>query len=498
MTAARDALTVWTPLPPERNGIADYAHGLLTGLARHYDCRAACADWLAEAPEGVAVLDPALAHRAAGPRALHQIGNNPGHGFVVRGMRRMPGVTTLHDPGLLHLYETMGEPDPVIGAGMQATLPGLAAVYGRHRREDGVQSRANHLLFDLAGEVLARSRAVVVHSRFARNRLRLAHGPAATAHVAVIPHVLPPSRMPARGAARARLGLDDDTFLVLTAGFATAAKRFDWLIAALDTAIARGAITRGATTRGARLRWIHAGAERAEEYGLGAAIAARPAVAAIARVTGYLGAAALDDHIAAADVLVNLRFPSSGESSGSLARAFAAGTCCIVSATAAYAELPRDAVLQLPLTGAPRLLGETLRALAEAPARAAEIGAGGRRHALAEMALPAVAARYRDVIEASLDRPVAGPAAPGPPPLLVLDAASSLRPPQVAAALAGRQGRCRLLLAAPDLPALARLTLDRPGLLASLLPVSAGLLATRVVLAPQPGLLLDLALGWAA
>ncbi|NOG71004.1 glycosyltransferase [Roseicella sp. DB1501] len=488
MTAARDTLTVWTPLPPERNGIADYAHGLLGGLDGHYDCRAACDDWLARAPEGVALVDPALAHRGAGPRVLHQIGNNPGHGFVLRGLRRMPGVTTLHDPGLLYLYETTGEPAAAIDAGMAAALPGLAAVYGRHRREEGLQSRANHLLFDLAGEVLARSRAVVVHSRFARNRLRLAHGPAATAHVAVIPHFMPPGQMPSRGAARARLGLEQGEFLVLTAGFATAAKRFDWLIAALDMALAHGA----------RLRWIHAGAERAEEYALGAAIAERPAVAAIARVTGYCEETVLDDHIAAADVLVNLRFPSSGESSGSLARAFAAGTCCIVSETGAYAELPRDAVLQLPLTGTPRILGETLRALAAAPDRAAGIGALGRRFALAEMALPAVAARYREVIEESLDRPVAGTALPDPPPLLVLEAGAGLRPAQVAAMLAGRQGRCRLLLAMPDLPGLAALTLDRPALLRGLLPASADLLAMRVQRTPRPGLLLDLQLGWPA
>jgi hypothetical protein len=43
----RERLTAFTPLPPERNGIADYAAILLGALADHYDCEAACADWLA-------------------------------------------------------------------------------------------------------------------------------------------------------------------------------------------------------------------------------------------------------------------------------------------------------------------------------------------------------------------------------------------------------------------------------------------------------------------
>lgn len=488
MTPARNGLTIWTPLPPERNGIADYASILLGELATHYDCRVACDDWLGLAPAGIPVIDPALAHRGAGPRVLHQIGNNAGHGFVLRGLRGMPGVTTLHDPGLLHLHETMGEDAATIRAGMTAALPGLAAVYGRQQRDHGTQTRANHLLFDLAGEVLARSRAVVVHSAFARNRLQLTHGPAATAHVAVIPHFLPPGTPPGRAEARARLGLPDDAFLVLTAGFATEAKRFDWLIEALDIAAGRGA----------RLRWIHAGAERPEEYALSAAIAARPAVARLARVTGYLGEAALDDHIAAADVLVNLRFPSSGESSGSLARAFAAGTCCIVSDTAAYAELPRDAVLRLPLTGTAGLLAEVLRALAAAPARAAAIGELGRAHARAEMALPAVARRYCAVIEDSLARPVLAVRPAGPPPTLVVEAGPGLQARHLDAALAGRRGACCLLLAAPDLAMLADLTLDRPGLLAEILPVAARLRGVRVAEAPRPGLLLDLDLGGAA
>jgi glycosyltransferase involved in cell wall biosynthesis len=420
------------------------------------------------------------------------MGNNPGHGFVLRALRHQPGVTTLHDPGLLHLHEVMGEGRPAILAGMRDAPPRLADSYGRHLRDHGLSTRANHLLFDMAGEVLARSRAVVVHSRFARARLRALHGAAATAHVEVIPHLLPPLPPPGRAEARARLGVPADAFLVCTAGFATAAKRFDWLIEALDLACARGAPA-------APLLWIHAGAERAEEYPLSARIAGQPALAGRARVTGYLEEAALADHIAAADLLVNLRFPSTGESSGSLARAFAAGTACAVSDTAGYAELPRDAVLHIPLAGAVPALAEALAALAADPARARAIGEAGRRHAEAEMALPVVAARYRAVIEDSLARPVApaSPPAAGPGPRLALEAGPGLTAAAVARTLHGvAGGPCRLLLVAPDLAALADLTLERPGLLPALLPPWARLRGLRVLEGPpQAGLLLDLDLG---
>lgn len=553
MNGRGEPLTVFTPLPPERNGIADYAALLLPALAAGYDCAAACEDWLAEAPAGVAVLDPGLAHRRIalggggsarggsgkggsgkgglgedgparggsggdgsgggdpggggrdgnqGGRVLHQLGNNAGHGFVLRALRRHPGVTTLHDPGLLHLHETMGEPALAILAAMRDAPAPLAATHSRHFRQDGLRTRADHLLFDLAGEVLARSRAVVVHSRFALGRLRLLHGAAATSHVEVIPHLLPPAAPPGRLAARARLGLAADAFLVLTAGFATAAKRWDWLLPALELALGRGA----------DLHWIHAGAERAEEYPLSARLAERPALAGRARIAGYLEPDALADHLAAADLLVNLRYPSSGESSGSLARGFAAGLCCVVSDTAGYAELPRDAVVHVPLAGAVPALADALHGLSAEPGRAMAIGAAGRRHALAEMALPAVAARYRQVIEDTLARPVAaapaGPPLAGPllaepllaepPRLVALEAGAGLSPAMVAAALGRQGGRRRLLLAAPDLAGLAELSIDCPGLLARLLPPHARLDRLRVLEGPpQAGLLLDLDLGWA-
>jgi hypothetical protein len=300
--------------------------------------------------------------------------------------------------------------------------------------------------------------------------------------------------MPGREEARARLGLRPDAFVVATAGFATRAKRFDWLLAALDRAVAEGA----------PILWVHAGEERPEEFALSAALAARPALRAHgARITGWLPEAALDEHIAAADVLVNLRFPSSGEGSGSLARALAAGTGCIVSRTAGYAELPPDAVLHIPPAGAVPALAAALAALAQDPATARAVGAAGRRFALREMALPKVAAAYRAVVEESLDRPVAAveEASDGPPPLIVLPAGPGLRAVEVEEALTGVEASaCRLLLAAPDLDALAGLTLDRPGLVAELLPPFATLRALRVQPGPgNPGLLLELKLAgrWA-
>jgi hypothetical protein len=164
---------------------------------------------------------------------------------------------------------------------------------------------------------------------------------------------------------------------------------------------------------------------------------------------------------------------------------------CVVADTAGYAELPREAVLHIPVAQAIPALSTAIQALSADLALAWSLGEAGRRFAEAEMALPTVAARYREVIESSHDRPTRP--VPPPAPLLTLPATAS--PAEVAAALARRHGTCRLLLAVPDLPALAALTLDRPALLTSLLPPQAMLRRMRVLEPPgQAGLLLDLLL----
>jgi len=404
MSEMRPALRLVSPLPPARNGIADYAALLAGGLAPHYDVQG----WDCE-QDG----------HAAPERVLHQLGNSAAHGFVLRALRRWPGVVTLHDPSLLWLHQQVGEDWlPSLVASPGSTQARLAARRGRQLRAGEELGRADHLLFDAVADVLARSRAVVVHSRFAAARLRTLHGAAASAKVVVIPHLLPPVRAISRTEARRALGWPADGFVLVSAGMPHPAKRFDWIAPAVEAA----------RRAGARLRYLHAGTDDA----------ALPSNVA----TGWLPAEMLDLHIAACDALLCLHFPSHGEASGVLARGLALGACCVVADTAGYAELPRDAVLHLPVQQGAAGLTAALTGLSANPALAWSIGAAGQRFGAAEMRLDSVAARYRDVIEASLPWRPAVPLEAGELTLPVTVTAAALEE-----ALATRHGHLHLLLA---------------------------------------------------
>lgn len=386
-------LSWFTPLPPARNGIADYSGMLLQEIARLMPCICYCENSLAEAPASVEVRDPTQAFRHLTDQSLilHQIGNNRDHVFVLDALRSFGGVTSLHDLSLLYVHELGTSNLAELYGRMQSPARMLGTTYARHWKEAGVKTAANYILFDMVGEVLSRSSSVIVHSQYARRKLMAVHGEEVGAKIAVIPHFAKKIAMSGSRQARREIGIDPDDLLILTSGFATKAKRFDWLVEALGRL----------REQGHRFRWIHAGEERPAEYALTQAVRRQPSLAECFEVTGYLTDDKLDGYIAASDIVANLRFPSVGESSGTLARAFSAGRCCIVSDTAAYAEIPRDVVVHVPVFETVNALVRALDQLLRDRALREAFGDRARHFARRFLGIETVAKSYVEVLASS-------------------------------------------------------------------------------------------------
>lgn len=464
----RQPLFVFSPLPPAKNGIADYMYALLQELqTNYYDCCVFCADMFAEAPRQVRVRDEALAfrHLQGADRILHQIGNNPDHISVLQALRDWAGVVTLHDQNLHYLYEMAGTDAFQFYSGMAATSRGLGAVFARHWRDGDLKTAANYALFDMLHEVIAKSSAIIVHSKFARARLEAIYGGRAAERVTVIPHLALPPTMHDRALTRVKMGLPNDAFIILTCGFATRAKRLEWVMEALSEA----------QQRGLAFLWIHAGEERPEECNLSRYLQTNPELRRRSRIAGFVPEEDLTAYIAVCDVLVKLRFPSVGESSGILARGMAAGRCCIVSDTASYSELPKDAVVHIPIDRPIPHLVAALTMLRRNRELREAIASAARRIAATDWSPPTIAKQYRDVIDAA-----AGPrqsfAGPKPvrsqldDPIISLELDHQTRRDALERVLDNRQGCCRVLLRCANLDELVELSLRRPRLLDELIP----------------------------
>src|SRR5260370_30067630 len=179
-------------------------------------------------------------------------------------------------------------------------------------------------------DVANRSRAVIVHNRYSADRLR-ALGVRTPIHV--VPHPYEPHEeaKSRRDEIRAKQGFTSDHRVIGLFGFLTSAKRSEVVLEAFARA-------------------------RSDMPNLRLLVVGEPApnidrIAFVAEgviFTGYAPDEDFSAYFAAVDRLVNLRYPTAGETSGTLIRAFEAGKPVAVSDYAQFAELPDHSAVKIP------------------------------------------------------------------------------------------------------------------------------------------------------
>ncbi len=383
-------LAFFTPLPPSASGIGQYSAELLPALLTDHAVTAVLADDAPppDAPPAGLAIARDRHFAAAGPR-VYQLGNSPEHAYILARAEREPGILVLHDVVLQHLHAwraTHG--DAEAATSYRAEMARRYGTAGAAAADDLLHNRPPahpYAQMPLSEGVVERSLATIVHSRYARDAV-LRRSP--DADVTIVPHGVPLPPPTDRAAARAALGLPQGALIVAALGNLIPEKRLEVALAAFARAlygvdealfIVAGAGSRHYDPR-AFARW----------HGL------EP----VTRWLGRVDAPTFEGVMAAADLCVNLRWPTGGETSGSFLRMLAAGRATLVSAAGAFAETPNDACVTIPL-GADEeaaIAAAIVRAGRE-PGWADRIGARARRFVGREHSFARAAAGYRAVID---------------------------------------------------------------------------------------------------
>ena len=259
-------------------------------------------------------------------RVIYQLGNNPHHEWIYAEAMREPGVVVLHDLVLHHLIVEMtlaqGDAESYVAA-LEASHGAAGAAWARGRAA-GLHSEMGNFLLPGSIDVARRAEAVIVHNRYAADRLR-SFGVETPIHVVPHPYI-PETRTFDRGSL-----FESDQRVIGFFGFLTSAKRAEVVLEAF----------RIARNKDPRLALLIVGepapnidAESLRGEGI--------------VVTGYVSDDEFPRYYAIADRFVNLRYPSAGETSGTLIRALDAGKPVAVSDYAQFAELPDDIVYKIP------------------------------------------------------------------------------------------------------------------------------------------------------
>jgi glycosyltransferase involved in cell wall biosynthesis/SAM-dependent methyltransferase len=384
----------FSPLPPARSGIADYSEALIESLRPLVD--------LEVFSSGDQVFDPSRFDLA-----LYHVGNNAWHDFVYETALLHPGVVVMHESNLHHLIADLtirrGDWDAYV---LECEYNGGAAAREFAERVRKLETGPDYEGVPMTRRLLESARGVVVHSHFMQDEMRAAGfaGP-----VAVIPHGawIPEAD---RYAYRYKLGLDELTPLVGIFGFLKPYKRIAESLRAF----------RRLVRLEPNAKMILVG-EQHPDFPVEPMIRTM-GLSANVRVLGFAPIEEFVGYLAACDIVLNLRYPTVGESSGTLLRSLGLGKAVLVSDVGSFQEFPEDVCLKVPVgQGEEDLIFEYLNLLVSRPEVARELGARARDYVARECNWAAVARQYAGFLEAVAEgrewhkaapkEPVAGPQA---------------------------------------------------------------------------------------
>lgn len=346
-------ISYFAPLPPARTGVADYAASLLRALEKR----------------------TTVLVNSQGGLPIYHIGNNGLHAGIYREALARPGVAILHDAVLHHLL--LGQLDE------NSYREEFAYNYGEWTRDSatrlwrdraGSSGDERFFRYPMLRRIVESSRLVLVHNAAAARMVR-AHGDATP--VELIPHLYDPA-----GESVASPSMSRDTrFAIL--GYLRETKRVHVALQAIRAVPKARLCLSG--------EFVSKGYERA----LHSKMAAPNVIRA-----GHCANEEFPRRIADSDVVLSLRYPAAGETSGITVRAMGAGRPVVVTDGEENADLPDGTCVKIPAGAPERASLEIVMAwLAGSRADREAMGAAARRHILAHHRVDRVADRIMTLLK---------------------------------------------------------------------------------------------------
>jgi glycosyltransferase involved in cell wall biosynthesis len=361
----------FSPLPPARSGIAHYATQVLPNLARAHEVvlwtdqdqvagdvgrMARVAHYNPSAPPWREINNGAV--------SIYHLGNDPGfHAGIWQVCSRQPGIVVLHD---LYLHDFFS-----MGLGHQEENRGsYLAVMERWYGPEGRRAAEAFCAGGISPEEMAQSHplvraavrnalGVITHTRHTPDELSEAPCPVAALD---LPYVA--SKSPVREGAAARPA--GEPFRLITFGYLNRNRRLGSLLEALAGMAERDQFRLdicGQIWDESHLR------HEIDRLGL----------TSLVSLHGFLPENQLHQKILAANLAINLRYPSMGEASLSQLQYWDYGLPTLVTRTGWYASLPEEAAAFVRPEHEIADIQASLRAFLADPGAFRVMGERGRR-----------------------------------------------------------------------------------------------------------------------
>ena len=391
-------LAYCSPLPNAASGIADYSAELIPALAQFYDItlivdQASVEDAALSAQFVIRSAAWMHEHAYRFDRILYHMGNSPAHAYMFPLFERFRGSLVLHD---FFLSDSLAYLD------MNGLMPHIwtRALYRSHGysplfRQKRVEQHASLIQeFPCSLKLARQADGVIVHSQYSKDLAAHYLGEERASEWKKIPHLrqMPigmsseNTRNQMRRAARQQLGIAQEDFLVCAFGVLGPTKRNKELIQAWLASN---------LSKQTHCQLVFVGGQEESQYGreLSALLKSN------CRVTGYVDQERFRNYLQAADLAVQLRTGSRGETSGTVIDCMAHSLPLIINKNASMAEIADDLAWRLEDNFSQQDLQLAIEHLYQTPELRRNFAERARAHVIAEHAPQKIAAEYFQAIE---------------------------------------------------------------------------------------------------
>lgn len=384
-----------SPLPPERSGVADYSAQILPELQHYYDIDVVVTqdviddNWIVDNC-AVRSVEYFRTHADNYDRVMYHFGNSPFHMHMFDLLRTIPGVVVVHDFYLSDIIFYIEHNQNITHHWTRALLRshGYAALKERFDRKDPTSLFP---IFPTNIDVLAQSQGAIFHSEYAVSLAEKFYPAFDQSLLKVVPLARVTVAPKTKDEARRILGFSPEDIIVCSFGFIQPSKLSTRIADAwLESPLCHdrhchlvfvGELSNDSYAEEMRARMTRAdGGERIQ-------------------TTGFVSAEQYALYLQAADIGVQLRAHSRGETSAAALDCLAYGLATIVNANGSMAELPTDCVRRLNDTFETAELTRALIDLRMDEGERDRLGTSAAAYVATCHAPAVAAARYHEAIE---------------------------------------------------------------------------------------------------
>lgn len=332
-------IALFSPVKPIKSGIADYTEELLPYLSKYLKIDLYIA---ANITPSSPTIDKycqikEFQIKNFNPAEYHQIVYHFGNSYhsnqyIYQALSNFPGIIILHDYILLGFYT-----ERFFAHKDSSQFQNLLVKYYQKKGQQIAEELASRLPvpiwnrpeginYPMNNEIISSAKGLIVHSNFVKNKIRKKY----SLPIAVIPHHNHEEETFDNQETRKYLGLRKDDILICSAGFINQNKRFHIVIPAL------------LELNNKKIKYLIIGKDQSNIL---KRLLRTPQPNLI--IKGYLPLKEMERYISAADICINLRFPTMGESSGSLLRMMGYQKPILVSDCGSYSEFPAYSMIKI-------------------------------------------------------------------------------------------------------------------------------------------------------